>query len=89
MVTAIDIGLGSVTLNNPGLRSYVVGNLAPGTDELVARSVNSAGLESVYSNPATRTVNWPLLPTTPATWHHCGLGSRVSNRVCTGTAVNC
>ena len=47
----------SVTLNNPGLTSYVVDNLVPGTYEFVATSVNSAGLESKYSTPATRTVN--------------------------------
>ena len=47
----------SVTLSNPGLTSYVVENLVPGTYEFVATSFNSAGMESVYSNPATRTVN--------------------------------
>jgi len=47
----------SVTLNNPGLTSYVVDNLVPGTYQFVATSFNSAGTESAYSNPATRTVN--------------------------------
>ena len=47
----------SVTLNNPGLTSYVVDNLAPGTYEFVATSFNSSGMESAYSNAATRTVN--------------------------------
>ena len=47
----------SVTLNNPGLTSYVVENLSPGTYEFVATSVNSAGTESAYSNPVSRTVN--------------------------------
>jgi hypothetical protein len=46
----------SVTVNNPGLSSYVVDNLAPGTYEFVARSFNSAGVESVNSNPATKVV---------------------------------
>jgi hypothetical protein len=46
----------SVTLNNPGLTSYVVDNLAPGTYVFVATSVNTAGYESDYSNPATKTV---------------------------------
>lgn len=47
----------SVTLSNPGMTSYVVENLAPGTYEFVATSFNAAGTESAYSNPATRTVN--------------------------------
>ena len=47
----------SVTLNNPGLTSYVVDNLAPGTYEFVATSVNSVGVESAYSTPTTQTVN--------------------------------
>ena len=46
----------SVTLNNPGLTTYVVENLAPGTYEFVAKSFNASGVESVYSSPATRTV---------------------------------
>jgi Putative Ig domain len=47
----------SVTLTNPGLTSYVVDNLVPGTYQFVATSYNTAGMESAYSNPATRTVN--------------------------------
>jgi Putative Ig domain len=47
----------SVTINNPGVTSYVVGNLAPGTYEFVATSFNSTGMESTYSNPATKVVN--------------------------------
>ena len=46
----------SVTLDNPGLTSYVVEGLAPGTYEFVATSYNASGVESVYSNPATKTV---------------------------------
>ena len=46
----------SVTLNNPGLTTYVVDNLAPGTYEFVATSFNTSGIESAYSNPATKTV---------------------------------
>lgn len=46
----------SVALNNPGMTTYVVDNLAPGTYEFVATSVNSSGMESAYSNPAIRTV---------------------------------
>ena len=47
----------SVTVNNPGISSYVIDNLAPGTYEFVARSFDSEGVESAYSNPTTRTVN--------------------------------
>ena len=46
----------SVTLENEGLTSYVVENLAPGTYEFVATSFNTARVESVYSNPATKVV---------------------------------
>jgi len=34
----------------------VIDNLAPGTYEFVATSFNAAGVESVYSNVATKTV---------------------------------
>ncbi len=47
----------SVTLENEGLTSYVVDNLAPGTYEFVATSFNTARVESAYSNPATKVVN--------------------------------
>ncbi len=47
----------SVTLENEGLTSYVVDNLVPGTYEFVATSFNTARVESVYSNPATKVVN--------------------------------
>ena len=47
----------SVTLENEGLTSYMVENLAPGTYEFVATSFNTARVESVYSNPATKVVN--------------------------------
>jgi len=46
----------SVTVNNPGLTSYVVGNLPPGTYYFVVTSVNSAGVESVFSNVASKRV---------------------------------
>jgi hypothetical protein len=46
----------SVTLNNPGLTSYVVDNLAPGTYEFVATAFNAAGMESNYSNATTKTI---------------------------------
>lgn len=46
----------SVTLNNPGLTSYMVENLAPGTYEFVATAFNTSGMESRFSNTATKTV---------------------------------
>ena len=46
-----------VRIDNPGITSYVVDNLTVGTYEFVATSFNDAGVESVYSNPATKVVN--------------------------------
>jgi hypothetical protein len=45
-----------VTLNNPGLTSYVVGNLAPGTYYFVVTALSSAGVESQFSNTASKTI---------------------------------
>ena len=47
----------SVTIDNEGLSSYVVDNLVPGTYVFVATSFNRAGVESAYSNPATKVLN--------------------------------
>jgi Putative Ig domain len=46
----------SVTINNPGLTSYVVENLAPGTYEFVSTALNASGVESGYSNTASKTI---------------------------------
>jgi len=46
----------SETVPSPGISSYVINNLVPGTYEFVATSYNEAGVESVYSNPATKVV---------------------------------
>lgn len=46
----------SVTINEAGLTTYVIDNLAPGTYQFVATAFNSAGEESRYSSPATRTL---------------------------------
>ncbi|MDH3749226.1 MAG: hypothetical protein OEU40_01395 [Gammaproteobacteria bacterium] len=43
-------------MNNPGIATYVVDNLAPGTDEFVATSFKASGAESVDSNAATKLV---------------------------------
>lgn len=46
----------SVTLNNPGLTSYVIENLAPGTYEFASTAFNSNGVESDFSNSASKTI---------------------------------
>jgi hypothetical protein len=46
----------SLTIDNPGITTYVVENLAPGTYEFVATSFNEAGVESRYSGSATKTI---------------------------------
>jgi hypothetical protein len=46
----------SVTLNNAGLTSYVVTNLVPGTHYFVVTAVNSAGVESRFSNMGSKTI---------------------------------
>jgi hypothetical protein len=46
----------SATLNDPGLTSYVVQNLVPGTYFFVATAVNAAGSESAFSNVASKTI---------------------------------
>ncbi len=46
----------SVTINNPGIATYVIENLAPGTYEFVSTAFNSAGVEGAYSNTATKTI---------------------------------
>jgi hypothetical protein len=46
----------SVTLNNPGLSSYVVGSLVSGTYYFVVTALNSAGVESQFSNMASKTI---------------------------------
>jgi hypothetical protein len=46
----------SVTLNNPGLTSYVVGNLLPGTYFFVATALNTAGVESAFSAAGSKAI---------------------------------
>jgi hypothetical protein len=46
----------SVTLNNPGLSSYVAGSLVPGTYYFTVTALSSSGEESTFSNVATKTI---------------------------------
>ncbi|HEX7235515.1 MAG TPA: putative Ig domain-containing protein [Gammaproteobacteria bacterium] len=46
----------SVTIMNPGLATYVVGNLTPNTYYFTVTALNSAGTESVFSNVASKVV---------------------------------
>jgi hypothetical protein len=54
--TALGTYPSSVTLSNPGLTSYVVDNLVPGTYYFVATALNSVGVESTFSSPASKTI---------------------------------
>jgi hypothetical protein len=44
----------SVTIDTIGTTTYVVENLSPGTYEFVATAYNTSGIESRYSNTATK-----------------------------------
>lgn len=46
----------SVTINNPGVTTYVIENLAPATYEFVATAFNTDGVESAFSSPTTTTL---------------------------------
>lgn len=46
----------SVTIDNESITTYVVDNILVGTYEFVGTSFNTAGVESRYSNPATKVV---------------------------------
>ena len=45
-----------ITINNPGVVTYVVEGLVPGDWHFVAAAFDSAGLESDYSNEVTRQI---------------------------------
>jgi Putative Ig domain len=53
---AADAFPNSVTLTNPGLTTYVVTDLVPGTYFFAATALNSSGAESVRSDPARQTI---------------------------------
>ena len=46
-----------VRIDNPGISTYVVDNLAPNTYYFVSTAINASGVESSYSNMATKIVN--------------------------------
>jgi hypothetical protein len=46
-----------IRLDDPGITTYVVENLVPGTYYFAAKSFNSNGVESDFSGEAVRTVN--------------------------------
>jgi hypothetical protein len=46
----------SVTLDNAGLTAYVVENLVPGTYYFVITALNTSGVESGFSNVASKTI---------------------------------
>ena len=47
----------SVSVSNPGIATYVVDNLTPGTYYISVAAVNSQGTESPMSSEVTATVN--------------------------------
>ena len=46
----------SVTINNPGVATYVVESLTPNTYHFAVKAFNSTGVESVFSNGASKTI---------------------------------
>ncbi len=54
--TSLNNYTNSATINNPGLSSYVVDQLTPATWFFALTAVNSAGVESAYSNIASKQV---------------------------------
>jgi hypothetical protein len=54
--TAVGSYPSSVRLDNPGLASYVVDGLAPGTYYFAVTAINSAGTESRFSNAVSKTI---------------------------------
>ena len=47
----------TITINNPGITSYLVENLASADWHFVMTSFNSSGIESSYSSEVSKTVN--------------------------------
>jgi hypothetical protein len=47
----------TIMVNNPGLTSYVIDNLSPGTYHFVIVAIDADGLESNLSNPASKVIS--------------------------------
>jgi hypothetical protein len=47
----------TITINNPGLTSYLIENLASSDWYFVMTSFNSSGVESSYSTEVSKTIN--------------------------------
>jgi hypothetical protein len=47
----------TVTVTNPGLTTYVVKGLTPGTYSFVVTAFDATGLESSFSAPVTKAIN--------------------------------
>ncbi len=45
-----------IRVDNPGIATYMIGNLTPATYYVVATAINAAGVESRYSNEAVKQV---------------------------------
>jgi hypothetical protein len=54
--TALGNYTSSVTINNPGLATYVVENLTPNTYHFTVTAINSVSAESEFSNPVSKTI---------------------------------
>ena len=46
----------SATVTNPGITSYVVESLTPNTYYFAVKAINTTGVESVFSNSASKTI---------------------------------
>ena len=46
-----------VRVDNPGITTYIIDNLLPATYYFVATAINDAGIESLFSNEAIKTVS--------------------------------
>ena len=55
--TAMGTYPNEILIDNPGITTYVVENLVPNTYYFVATSINELGVESDFSNVATKIVN--------------------------------
>jgi len=54
--TTLGLYTNQILIDNPGITTYVVENLVPNTYYFVSTAINSSGVESIYSNVATKPV---------------------------------